>query len=323
MVLGFEAFPRSVQPVLDRWTRGELSVEDFLKQSRWDEVWRFDAELYLPLFHFARMHRIPIRALNVERSLLHKAREKGWRSMSLLERKGIGIPKAPSEPYRKILSDVFLQHQDDKESSETAETLSEEDQERLDGFVETQILWDRAMAEGIAHVRKAGGDPLVVAIIGRGHLEYGHGVAHQLADLGIANPATLLPWDTALPCDKLVSDTGTPVADGVFGLEAPKALPEPPRPLLGVRIENSEIDGTKGALVSQVVDGSIAESAGLQKGDLIIEAAGRTIIETASLVKTIRRQAPGTWLPLAILREGNRQNIIAKFPAQQVPHIPQ
>ena len=69
MALGFEAFPRRVQAALDRWVAGDLSEAQFLEAADWDAVWRYPAELYLPLFRFARMHRLPMVALNVERSL--------------------------------------------------------------------------------------------------------------------------------------------------------------------------------------------------------------------------------------------------------------
>ena len=36
MVIGFEMFPRRVQPVLDRWVAGELTVRQLLEQSEWD-----------------------------------------------------------------------------------------------------------------------------------------------------------------------------------------------------------------------------------------------------------------------------------------------
>ena len=52
MVLGFEAFPRAVQPALDRWVAGELSEDAFLRETDWSRNWGFDPELYLPMFHF-------------------------------------------------------------------------------------------------------------------------------------------------------------------------------------------------------------------------------------------------------------------------------
>src|SRR5512141_2409688 len=69
MVIGFEMFPRRVQPALDRWVAGELTVRQFLEQSEWARVWDVPADLYLPLFQFARINRIPIVALNVDAKL--------------------------------------------------------------------------------------------------------------------------------------------------------------------------------------------------------------------------------------------------------------
>ena len=53
----------------------------------------------------------------------------------------------------------------------------------------SQLAWDRAMAEalvaGRAHHAAADGSlPLVVGIMGSGHVRHGHGVAHQLVALG-------------------------------------------------------------------------------------------------------------------------------------------
>jgi len=39
LVLGFEMFPRRVQPALDRWVAGKLSEAEFLTASDWSGVW--------------------------------------------------------------------------------------------------------------------------------------------------------------------------------------------------------------------------------------------------------------------------------------------
>jgi hypothetical protein len=50
MVIGFEMFPRRVQPVLDQWVAGELTAQEFLKQAEWDKVWSFPpAHLHAPV----------------------------------------------------------------------------------------------------------------------------------------------------------------------------------------------------------------------------------------------------------------------------------
>src|SRR5512145_1660913 len=90
LALGFEMFPRRVQPVLDRWTAGELTEEQFLNGSDWASAWGHDPKLYMPIFHFARMHRIPMVALNVERSLVRRVGNVGWDAVPTDEREGVG-----------------------------------------------------------------------------------------------------------------------------------------------------------------------------------------------------------------------------------------
>ena len=70
------------------------------------------------------------------------------------------------------------------------------------------------MAEAIAGTLRDERHPLVVGIMGSGHIEYGDGVPYQLAALGIDDLATALPWlaDTEYP----IHDP--PIADILFGV---------------------------------------------------------------------------------------------------------
>lgn len=99
MVIGFEMFPRRVQAALDKWIAGELSEKEFLRAAEWDQVWNTDANLYLPLFHFARMNRIPMLALNIETSLRRQVAEKGFYGVPVEEREGLTRPAEPSQAY--------------------------------------------------------------------------------------------------------------------------------------------------------------------------------------------------------------------------------
>ena len=109
LVLGFESFPRRVQGALDRWVAGDLSEADFLVQSDWRKVWNMDAQLYLPLFHFARMNRVPMLALNVESDLVRSIARNGLQSVPDDKREGVGkaaprISIACSRPMPLILT---------------------------------------------------------------------------------------------------------------------------------------------------------------------------------------------------------------------------
>ena len=311
LVLGFEMFPRSVQPALDRWIAGELTKDEFLEESRWFEVWRIDPSLYMPMFEFARQHRIPMVALNVDRSLVRKVRKQGWAAIPPDERQGISTPAPASPAYRDFLARIYRQHQatsstEDSNSETGPEDLTEVlEDPAFQYFVEAQLTWDRAMAEALAEAGRGTGSPLVIGVIGRGHLEHGYGVPWQLADLGLPDSQVLLPID-APDCESLTPG----VAEAVFLLDETTARPERARPRLGVSIEKAEAGGVT---VLHVVADSVAEAAALQVGDRIIKAAGLPLESPGSLSRLVQRQAPGTWLPLLVQRDAQELEIIAKF----------
>lgn len=307
MVIGFEMFPRRVQAVLDQWVAGELSEQEFLRNVQWGVVWSTDADLYLPLFHFARMNQIPMRALNIETSLRRKVSEKGFYGVPVEEREGLTRPAEPSTEYLDFLLPIYKQH--DREDKTKGEI--DHDDRDFRRFISGQQLWDRAMAEVIQVAlddSEDGEKPLVVGVMGSGHILHGYGVPHQLRDLGVDNITSLLPWDMGRSCKRFVSG----FADAVFGVVPYVSQPSlPMRQRLGIRFEFAH----GGGHVLQVEKDSIAETAGLKDADVIMKMAGLEIKETNDVIKVVKRHAPGTWLPLEVKRGDKLIEIIAKFPA--------
>lgn len=342
MVLGFEAFPRAVQPVLDRWVAGELTEEQFLTETAWTKNWGFDPELYLPMFHFARLHRVPIVALNVERDFVSRIRDEGLDNIPEEERRGLTEPKAPSDAYLDSLAEVFSQHQGavggdapgegdvpneqedageesaasgDQETGEQetdvkAESAPEDvrDDPRFQRFVKVQTTWDRAMAQALAEAAARPEAPLVIGVLGSGHLEQGFGVPYQLQDLGEIDAAVFLPVPPAENCESYKGE----VADALFVLPAlTQVASGPDGPKLGVMIETAD----ERVRVLQVMENSVAASADIRDGDAILQAAGVELKDTSELIGIVQQQAPGTWLPLEIERDGETIEIVAKFPS--------
>ncbi len=310
--LGFESFPRSAQAVLDRWVAGELTESRFLEQVRWDEVWRYDPAGYLPLFHFARLYRIPMIALNVERALVTRVGQEGWHRIPGNAREGVGDPAPPAPDYVDLLAEIYTRHSRPHEKGEVNDENDGKHMERIKAdprfqrFVQGQLLWDRAMAEAIA-IALRDGAPQVAAIAGAGHLMGGYGIPHQLADLGIHDVAVLLPWDGAIPCEALKPG----LADAVFGMAPPsRVAEEPPRPRLGVYLQRTEA----GVRVTKVTPGSVAEAAGIRTDDHILAIAGREVTEVGQVVEAVQATPPGAWLPLTVRRGEQRLEVVAKFP---------
>jgi uncharacterized iron-regulated protein len=306
MVIGFEMFPRRVQKALDQWVAGDLTEAQFLAAADWGTVWSTDANLYLPLFHFARMNRIPMVALNIDTRLRRTVASKGFAAVAEKDREGVTPPAAPSAAYLGYLLPIYGEH--DRGGKKRGDT--QPDDPDFLRFVEGQQLWDRAMAQAMHAAAERPGRPLVVGIMGSGHIRHGYGVPHQLKDLGVAEVGMLLPWNSGTGCSQVVAG----IADAVFGIASlsPPTQEFSSRPRLGIRFEMAQ-DG--GARVLQVEKGSIAEAAGLRDADIIVEAAGIPVKRTEDIVETVKRQAPGTWLPLTLKRGSDSSEIVAKFPA--------
>lgn len=215
LVLGFEAFPRPVQPVLDAWSRGEIETAALLARADWTRIWGGDPDLYLPLLHFARMHRVPIVALNVPRSLVRTVSRGGWASVPAAQRLGLAAPAPAGPAQRARLAAAYESHR-----------CAPAPPEALDHFVEAHLVWDRAMASALTAATEAHPDALVVGIVGEGHAERPGGIAHQLASVGAPAPLVLLPRDVTPPCTPVPAG----VADVVFGVMPLPSERPPPHP---------------------------------------------------------------------------------------------
>ncbi|MGE0153288.1 MAG: ChaN family lipoprotein [Reyranellaceae bacterium] len=292
MAVGFEMFPKRVQPALDDWVAGRLSVDQFLLRADWNKVWRFDPEIYLPIFHFCRQHAIPMLGLNCERPLVRNVGRLGWDGIAEAEREGITRPAKATMAYRRFLFDITGGGRPDRKSK------SAEDPE-FDSFVNAQQTWDRAFACRIADWLQTHPGHLAVGIIGRGHLDYGGGTPHQLRDLGVADPAVLCPsFEAEIDLDQVAGigaaiyrlDTVEERAGRVFDA--------------GLSLAGEE------AVIAEIAPDSAAAKAGLQAGDRIVAVGGAALGDAASLFGRLRRLPPGASMALTVERGGARREMV-------------
>ena len=211
MMMGFEMFPRRLQSVLDEWVDGKLDTKTFLEKSEWLGVWGFPAELYLPLFHFCRQNKIRMLALNCYRELVTRVGKLGWDAIPEAERDGLTPAAPPTEDYYDRLAG-YRKH----DPGASPPSMPAPDRER---FMRAMQTWDRAFACNIVHalneIPEGKPKPIVIGIIGRGHLEYGQGTPYQLADLGITDTAVLLTSDE----EQWLPEPDRKMADAVFRID--------------------------------------------------------------------------------------------------------
>jgi serine protease Do len=80
------------------------------------------------------------------------------------------------------------------------------------------------------------------------------------------------------------------------------------RPLLPSQVAEMDLDKSKGALVTEVVPGSPAETAGLKKGDLVLNYGGKEIADAAVLQNEVAATPPGNEVTLEVLR--NKKKVV-------------
>lgn len=93
------------------------------------------------------------------------------------------------------------------------------------------------------------------------------------------------------------------------------ALTLEPRALLGVFSEKDE----KGAKITNVVEGSPAKKAGLEKGDIIIKVEDKTITDPASLSDAVRSFKPEQEVEITYLREKKKKKVKVTLGKQDEP----
>lgn len=292
LVLALEMVPAPRQPVLDRYSAGQLDDAAFLRQVGWEAVWGHDPALYLPLLHWARQWGVPLLALNAEPALVRRLRRDGWQAIPVSQRQGIGRPAAASPSYLRRLEASWQAHQALSAVEGTAGSPASGDsaaleRSALERFIASQLLRDRAMAEAIAAAQRRDPDRLVVALIGRGHLEPGEGVPLQLADLGLS--PVLSVSRVALP-------------------EGCGAAPRGAR--LGAYLES--VDGA--VWVRRVAAGSAAEAAGILPGDRILAVDGVAVDHAGQVIRAVRLHADAAPLTLTLERQGRRLQIRLTLP---------
>lgn len=208
VIAGIEMLPWRKQPSIDDWVAGRLDEASFVAESGWNEIWGFDFALYAPIFRLCRARGLPMRALNIDRPLVSAIGRDGWEAVPDQLRGWLTPARAASPAYRRYLFEATG-------GARPGRSARSPDDPAFDRFVRAQQVWDRAFACAIAGAREGAPGTLVVGLIGRGHLEYGHGTPTQLTDLGITPVAVALPAEpgACAPVAELVCRPANPRED--------------------------------------------------------------------------------------------------------------
>jgi uncharacterized iron-regulated protein len=267
LAIGLEMFQQPYQSALDDFLAGRIDERELLETSEYFERWGYDYRLYRPILEYARLHGIPVIALNVPKELTRRVAQVGLAGLSERERRWApGSVDKSDIAYRERLEKVFEAH-GGMASSATFER-----------FYEAQLLWDEGMAEQAARFLKSYPDKRLVVLAGGGHLAHGSGVP-QRVQRRVPVPSVIV----------MQSDEGTPAEWGADYLLISSNVPLPPAGRLGLMLERTDA----GMKVQSVVPDGSAQQAGIVADDRIVGIGGQSIRSMPDVRLALLDKGPG------------------------------
>jgi uncharacterized iron-regulated protein len=271
LVLALEMFPREAQGILDRYSRGELSQEAFLKEVDWEKTWGFPFALYQPILGWAAEKHLKIIGLNAPQEVVRKVSRGGLASLDANDRGRLAANfDLGNRGHRTQLEEEFSVH-------------AKGSIRDFDAFYEAQLAWEETMAETLADVlRERKDSPPVVVLIGKGHIGGRFGVPERAVKRLAHKYRTVIP----VPVDHPDTINDPRFADFVWITGKADRLP-PGR--LGVLVRARP--STEGLEVVSIHPESPADRAGIVVGDIILTADGEPLRDIGILHRIVAKSA--------------------------------
>jgi uncharacterized iron-regulated protein len=247
MAIGMEMFARSDQGVLDSYIIEQtIDEEEFLRRSGYMVKWGFDYRFYQPIINFARLNRIPVIALNLDKEIVSKVyRESGLEGLSEDETAAIPEDLDISMPdYRQRISSVFRMHNGHQNQADL-----------LNQFLQAQSLWDETMAESITAYLNDNPNHRMAVIVGRGHVDKKNAIPPRVARRLEVKQAVVLNFAP-----------GEVVAEAADYLVFATPANPPPAAMMGIVLkeENGKV------VVDKLSPHGMAGKSGIKEGDIIL-----------------------------------------------------
>lgn len=301
VVIAMEMFQKSQQPILDRWSQGLLTEEEFLREVKWDETWGMDYQLYKGILDEARDRRLKVLGLNVPRELVRKVAQSGLEGLSAEDRKGLPEMDLTDQQHRAYIESVYKGHEGG---------LARD----FEKFYQAQALWDEAMAENLSEFLSSpeGQGKTAIVLAGKGHIVYRFGIPNRFyRRMPLSYKTVVLKeWRTGMGDDPMLTQSSLPLADYLW-ITHPTPL-EKKRPRIGIVLKEAEEPPE--VWIERVTPGSLAERAGLLPGDRILSVDGKEIKKFRDLHDAIIQKTREKEIIFTILRGGLKKEISVFLP---------
>jgi len=297
--IGLEMFTVAGQEVLNKWSLGLLTEDEFIQEAEWYVTWNFNFGFYRKIFQYAKANKIPVYALNAPRPMISAVRMKGWEALSDEQKLIIPKPDLSIEEHRKLIRTIFggaeLPHQMQGPGLDMM----------FEGLYRAQSAWDEVMAFNAVEAAKKDGRRMVV-LAGSGHLLYNLGINYR------AFGRTGVPFKTVVclevPNEKDSVQVSRTFADYVWGL---KGEERPFYPSVGLSFK--VFDGLENLVIERDPIGGIVMGQDIKKGDIVLGVDGKAHTSINTLRFYLSHFTWGDEVKIRLLREAEEIEVTLKF----------
>jgi uncharacterized iron-regulated protein len=292
LAIGLEMFPGACQPALDAYINDNtISEQDFLRDSRYFEVWRYDWRFFRPIFNYARKHKIPVIGLNLDREIVSKVFADGHTDNLSANQKAI-LPENRNldlQGYTDRLDEIQGMHAQNQQ----------EKKGMLTGFIQSQAIWDETMAEKAANFLTTHPTTRLVVLAGSQHTRKDSGIPPRVASRIKVTQASVLNLSAENNLANLAQTTD------FFFLADPVDLE--PLGKMGLVLSEKK-EGEKGGMkISDISPQGKAAQAEVQKNDVLVAINNTAINSMADVQLALMDKLAGEKVKLHILRQDTKQ----------------
>ena len=277
IAIAVEFVQQPFQSIVDDYARGLIDEDEFLRQSEYFRRWGFDYRLYAPLLKFAKVHAIPVIALNIPGEITSTVALHGFGGLNETQSQYVPTSMMDADKtYRARLKKIFAAHE--------GTTMAE-----FDNFLDAQLLWDEGMAERAARYLKDTPHIQLLIFAGNGHVAHRNAIAGRLL---ARHPASLT----------IIGQDQTGPSDAHYTLRSvEQQLPAVGK--LGVLLDDSE----QGLRITSFTSQSAASDAGIEVEDHIVTINERATPTWPDIRLALWHKLPGDQVSIGIVRDGVEQ----------------
>ncbi|MCP4363941.1 MAG: PDZ domain-containing protein [Planctomycetes bacterium] len=287
LVIGLEMFPRTSQPVLDGYINGTIATEeDFLRLSDYYEVWGYDYRMYRNIINYAKAHRIPILALNLDKKIVSTVFRKGSTDELTPEQQAEAAQDRDLDlaGYQERLAQIHALHK-------------EQDEKNFGGFLQAQAIWDETMAESITDYLRLHPEKKMVVLAGTGHVYKDSAIPARVSRRMPGRQSVLIPNNGQV--------TGSKKGWQADYLMFTEEVALPPAGKIGILLKEEEKSADRPSRVKIIGISPLgkAEKAGLEKDDIILSVNNAPVATIGDLKIALLDKKPGETIQLNIARK--------------------